>query len=76
MINKNSVEIRKEWTPEKLAKLAKKKISAFSTGITDEDTANGTVKNIGRGFATLENKMRKEYDFTNAKPNPYLNKNH
>jgi hypothetical protein len=29
MINKNSEEIRKEWTPEKLAKLAKKKIPAF-----------------------------------------------
>jgi len=23
-----------------------------------------------------ENKMRKEYDFTNAKPNPYLKKIH
>jgi len=22
------------------------------------------------------NKMRKKYDFTNAKPNPYLKKNH
>jgi len=47
MIKKNSVEIRKKWTPEKLAKLTKKKTPAFSTGITDEDMANGTVESKG-----------------------------
>jgi len=50
-----------------------KKIYAFSTDITDEDIETENVKRIGRGFMAFKaNKMRKEYDFTNAKPNPYL----
>jgi hypothetical protein len=59
MINKNSEEIRKEWTPEKLAKLAKKKIPSFSTGITDEDMATGKVKRVGRGFAAFKKNINR-----------------
>jgi uncharacterized protein (DUF4415 family) len=59
MIYKNSEEIRKEWTPEKLAKLAKKKIPAFSTGITDEDMAAGKVKRVGRGFAAFKENINR-----------------
>ena len=61
MINKNSKEIRKEWTPEKLAKLAKKKIPAFSTGITDEDIETKKVKRIGRGFEVFKEKYLKTH---------------
>jgi uncharacterized protein (DUF4415 family) len=54
MITKNSKEIRKEWTPEKLAELEKKDIPSFSTGITEEDIATGRVKHLGRGFAAFK----------------------
>jgi len=59
MIKKNSEEIRKEWTPEKLAKLAKNKIPAFSTGITDKDIETGNVKHIGRGFAAFKENINR-----------------
>jgi uncharacterized protein (DUF4415 family) len=59
MIKKNSEEIRKEWTPEKLAKLAKKRIPAFSTGITDEDIVAENVKRIGRGFAAFKENINR-----------------
>jgi uncharacterized protein (DUF4415 family) len=59
MIKKNSEEIRKEWTPEKLAKLAKKKIPSFSTGISDEEIAAGNVKRIGRGFAVFKENINR-----------------
>jgi len=54
MITKNSKEIRKEWTPEKLAELEKKDIPSFSTGITENDIAIGRVKHLGRGFAVFK----------------------
>jgi len=59
MISKNSDEIRKDWTPEKIADLAKKKIPSFSTGITDSDIATGRVKYIGRGFAAFRENINR-----------------
>ena len=63
IITKTSDEIRKEWTPEKLAEIEKKEIPSFSTGITDDDIANGDVKLMGRGFAAF-----KEYINRNGRP--------
>ena len=54
MIIRNSDEIKKEWTTEKLKELAKKDIPSFSTGITDEDMASGRVKHMGRGFSVFK----------------------
>jgi len=59
MISKNSEEIRKEWTPEKLADLSKKEIPSFSTGISDDDMATGRVKRIGRGFAAFSENINR-----------------
>ena len=63
MITRTSDEIRKEWTPEKLAELAKKDIPSFPDEITDEDIETGRVKYIGRGFAAV-----KEYINRNGRP--------
>ena len=63
MIRKNSEEIKKEWTPEKIAELVKKDIPSFPTGISDEDIATGRVKRIGRGFAAF-----KEHINRNGRP--------
>ena len=63
MITKTSDEIRKEWTPEKLAELEKKEIPSFPDDITDEDYATGRIKHIGRGFATF-----KEYINRSGRP--------
>ena len=60
MISKSSDEIRKEWSPEKLAKLEKEDIPSFSTGITDEDITTGRVKHIGRGFAAFKEHINKD----------------
>jgi uncharacterized protein (DUF4415 family) len=54
MITKKSDEIRKEWTPEKLAELVKEDIPSYSTGITDDHIATGKIKHIGRGFAAFK----------------------
>jgi uncharacterized protein (DUF4415 family) len=62
-ISKTSDEIRAKWTPDELAKLAKKPIRSFPTGITEEDELAGRVKNIGRGFAVL-----KQYINRNGRP--------
>ena len=59
MIRKNSEEIRKEWTPEKIASLAKKDIPSFSTGVSDEDISTGRVKRIGRGFAAFKENINR-----------------
>jgi len=53
MITRISDEIRKEWTPEKLAELAKKDLPSFSTGVTDEDYKTRRVRRIGCGFADI-----------------------
>ena len=63
MIRKNSEEIRKEWTSEKLVELTKKDIPSFSTGISDEDIETDRVKRIGRGFAAF-----KEHINRNGRP--------
>ena len=60
MITKTSDEIRKEWTPEKIAELAKNDIPSFSTGITDEDMATGRVRRIGRGFAAFKEYINRD----------------
>jgi len=62
-ISKTSDEIRAKWTPDELAKLAKKPIRSFSTDITEEDERTGRIKNIGRGFAVL-----KQYINRNGRP--------
>jgi hypothetical protein len=54
MTTKTSEEIRKEWTPEKLAELAKKEIPSYPDDITDEDIKAGYVKDVGRGFAAYK----------------------
>ena len=53
-ISRTSDEIKAKWTPEKLAKLAKKPIRSFATGITEEDEQTGRVKDVGRGFAAIK----------------------
>lgn len=63
IITKNSVEILKEWTPEKLFELGKKDIPVFSTGISEHDIASGNIKNIGRGFSAF-----KEHINRNGRP--------
>ena len=60
VITKTSDEIKKEWTPEKLAELGKRDIPAFSTGITDEDMATGRVKRVGRGFAAFKEYINRD----------------
>jgi uncharacterized protein (DUF4415 family) len=59
MIINNAEEVRRESTTEKLARLARKKIPVFSTGITDEDMAAGKVKRIGRGFAAFKENINR-----------------
>jgi uncharacterized protein (DUF4415 family) len=59
IISKSSIEVREEWTPKKLAELAKKEIPSFSTGISDEDMATGSVKRIGRGFAAFRENINR-----------------
>jgi len=59
MVRKNSEEIRKEWTPDKIADLTKKEIPSFSTGISDEDIATGRVKRVGRGFAAFKENINR-----------------
>jgi len=59
MIRKNSDEIRKEWTPEKIADLTKKEIPSFSTGISDDDIAAGCIKRLGRGFAAFRENINR-----------------
>jgi len=54
MVIKNSDEIRKEWTPEKLGELVKEDIPSYLTGITDNDIETGKVEHIGRGFAVFK----------------------
>ena len=63
MITRNSDEIKKEWTTEKLAELEKKDIPSFSTDISEEDISSGRIKHIGRGFAVC-----KEYINRNGRP--------
>ena len=52
--NMTSQEIRKKWTPEKLAAIETKNIPSFDTGITDDDYSSGRVKRIGRGLSTFK----------------------
>jgi len=60
IITKTSEDIKKEWTPEKLAELKKKDIPSFPTGITDEDITTGRVKRIGRGFAAFKEYINRD----------------
>jgi hypothetical protein len=51
-IRKTSEEIRKEWTPERIASLKSKDFPSFSSDVTEEDMMTGRVKKIGQGFAS------------------------
>jgi uncharacterized DUF497 family protein len=48
---KTSNEIRKEWTTKKLRALAAE-VPSFPDETTDEDIATGSVRHMGRGFAS------------------------
>jgi hypothetical protein len=63
MIRKTSEEIRKEWTPDKIASLKSDDFPSFSSDVTDEDMTAGRVKKIGTGLASY-----RKYRDANTKP--------
>ena len=59
MIKKTSSEIRREWTPEKIAALKGSDFSIVDSGVTDDDLAKGGVARAGRGFAAFSENINR-----------------
>jgi hypothetical protein len=53
MIKKTSSEIRREWTPAKIAELKSSDFAFDKSDIADADMTVGKVKRVGRGFAAF-----------------------
>ena len=60
IVSVTSQEIRKEWTPQKLALLESETIPSFDTDITDTDYSSGRVKPIARGLDEFKEYLKEK----------------